>query len=108
MSVDASRLNRPLRHEPDVAIGMSVPDVIDQRLDALVARLDEIGYPTTRKDVVAALILHAPEDDEHLAVLPIRLRTSVVRDALMPGQKLLAPGRSRKPGPRRPERHCAS
>lgn len=91
-----------------MAIGIKVPDAIDQRLDALADRLGEIGCPATRRDLVAALILNAPDTDDQLAVLLMRLRTSVVRDALLPGQKLAEPGRAKSPGPRRSRKHGAS
>jgi hypothetical protein len=91
-----------LRNVPEFQVGLSLPAPLSGRLDVLLARADEAGQPTSRKELVAALLLAAPSDEDKLARLILRYRKARVADAIIDGEdagRILSP--SRPPG-RRP------
>ncbi len=95
--------NRPLRETEERSIGVSVPLPLSRRLDLLVKRAERAGARAYRKDIVAALILAAPEEPEELLQLFTRYRTATAADAGLadePGATVLRLQRP-KPG-RRP------
>lgn len=86
---------------PERAIGLRIADPLNQRLDALVEQVARLGIRTTRKEVVSALILNAPEDPEHLRNLLVNLKSATVGDYLIPAGKGLRVAEPRiRPGPR--------
>ena len=56
-----------LRHFDRVRVGVSLPRVLDDKLDKLVGILEDLAENTARAEVVAALILAAPSDPPSLA-----------------------------------------
>ena len=92
----------PLRECPERPIGVSVPASISARLDALVDLAEEAGPRLYRKDLVAALILAAPENGEELAELFLQFRRATVDDAAVSDDQLahVLDLRRRRPGPR--------
>jgi hypothetical protein len=97
MSLDLRLIDCPERQ-----VGVWLPVPISARLDALA----RIGYrawaPTTRKEVVSALLLDARADSKWLRAVLERFSRALVADALVPGEQewrfLYPPG---SPGPRR-------
>lgn len=90
-----------LRHAPTVPTAFALPTVLSARLDVLVEAADRGGEPTSRKELLAAILLHARPDEHELATLVARYRKSQVCDALIAGEdekRFLAP--ERPPGPR--------
>jgi hypothetical protein len=73
--------SRPLRHVEERAIGLQVPVPISKRLDVLVERAEAAGIRVYRKDLVAALILAAPDSSEELMELLVRYRRATASDA---------------------------
>jgi len=74
-----------LRNCPEDQIGVSIPRPLNARLDALVFQANESGENTSRKELLAALLLAAPESDE-LVALVRAYRTAVAKDAALEGQ----------------------
>jgi len=75
---------------------------INERLDQLVELADEAGARTTRKELLAALILAAPDSAVALRDAVLTYRTSRARDAAVqsdPDRVLEL--RPHRPGPRR-------
>jgi hypothetical protein len=94
-----------LRHLPAKQLSLALPTPISARLDAMRDLAEQLDEHTSRKELVAALILAAPKDPEHLAVAVQDYRAASIIDALMPGletHQLLNPARSRGPRPQRP------
>lgn len=78
-----------------------LPDVISERLDALVQQLDDAGVRVTRAEVVGALLLAASTDADEMGRLVRTYKRAPVADAYFgepegPGLKLGAT----HPGPR--------
>jgi hypothetical protein len=95
--------NRPLHETEERSIGVTVPVVLSQRLDRLVSRAEQAGARIIRKDLVAALILAAPEDPEKLHKLFTRYRTAKAADAELSGDQDATILRLQRPKPgRRP------
>jgi hypothetical protein len=69
--IDPSRLLQDTEERP---IGISLPVPLSKRLDLLVERAERAGARAYRKDILAALILAAPEDPEELLDLFSRYR----------------------------------
>ena len=91
---------------PIGGVGVVLPAVISDRLDSLVVLVEDAGERTSRKELMAALILERSAVGEDLATMLRRYRRAAVRDALVrahPDAKsiLLA---ARQPGPRRRRR----
>jgi hypothetical protein len=64
-----------------MGVGLSLPLPLSRRLDLLLDRLDEDGARAYRKDLIAALILAAPESVSELDDLVRRYRRASARDA---------------------------
>jgi hypothetical protein len=103
------------RHAPDdplaeahpFQVGLAMPGPLSARLDALVTRLHAAGEHTTRKELIAALALTAPEDETELRRTLRAYRLAEVRDAYVSGappETFLEPRRPRGPRRRPPER----
>jgi hypothetical protein len=78
-----------------------VPVALTGRLDSLTKAADEAGLPTSRKELVAAIIHAARPTPRKLSATVRRFRGAQVRDAFVPGQShdaVLRPLRT--PGPR--------
>lgn len=92
----------PLRNCPEQRVGLALPAVLSDRVDALVALAEEAGERTTRKELIAALILNASSNQGEIAALLRRYRLATVKSALIAARQ---PSASflplpRKPGPR--------
>jgi hypothetical protein len=70
-----------LRETFERPIGVTVPVPLSRRLDGLVQRAEEAGARVYRKDLVAALILGAPDTPEELLALFTRYRRARAADA---------------------------
>jgi hypothetical protein len=66
-------------------MGMLVSSPLAGRLELLVRAADEAGVRTTRKDMIAALVLSAPADAAKIAKQLSRYWHGTVSDALIPG-----------------------
>ena len=94
----------PLPACPELAVGFTLPVPISHRLDLLVELVEtEAGERTSRKELLAALILAAGDDGKELARSLRIYRSQTAASVLTPGAELeqglaLRPGR---PGPRR-------
>jgi len=100
----------PLPSCPERSVGLRLPLPISARLDLLVALAEQAGERTSRKEVVAACILGAPDGAEELVRWLHVYRRAPAESVYTSGSKLtdleLQPGR---PGPRpRPWRHRSS
>ena|ERR1700741_1234570 len=73
--------SQPLRDTEERPIGVAVPVPLSRRLDLLVRRAEAAGARAFRKDLVAALILAAPEEPEELLELFLRYRKATAADA---------------------------
>lgn len=95
----------PLRHAEERAIGVAVPRPLSERLDLLVEVLEDAGHRAYRKDLVAALILEAPESASELEGLLRRYRTAKAGAAAIgpASRDRVLGGRPASPG-RRPRR----
>ena len=97
----------PLPSCPERSVGLSLPLPISARLDLLVALAERAGERTSRKEVVAACILGAPDGAEELVRWLHVYRRSPADSLYTSGSRLedLELARAR-PGPRpRPWRH---
>lgn len=101
---DVDRLDLSLRlsdcEETSAAVEWAIP--LHHRVDQLVTLAEDSGERTTRKELVAALVLAAPEDADELSRLLRAYRTSLARDALLAvphGENVIELPR-RGPGPR--------
>lgn len=59
----------PLLRAPSRRVGLAVPLALDKRLDALVRAVESDGGSTSRSELLAALVLAAPEDPDELVQL---------------------------------------
>jgi hypothetical protein len=83
-------------------ITLGLPGPLNERLDRLVELADGEGARTNRKELVAALILAAPESGSDLAHEVIALRKAKARDAAVSGNlAAVLEFRRHQPGPRR-------
>ena len=92
----------PLPSCPERSIGLSLPAPINARLDLLVALAEKEGERTSRKEIVAACILAAP-DGAHELVRWLRIyRKSPADSAYTSGAKVgdVLELRPARPGPR--------
>lgn len=83
--------------------GLSLPSPLNARLDVLVDIANEAGENTTRKEVVASLLLASSADGKDLGDKIKRYRVALASDAVPPGvtPSQILGSRQRKPGPRR-------
>ena len=91
----------PLPSCPERSLGLSLPVPISARIDLLVALAEEAGERTSRKEIVAACILGAPDGAEELVRWLRIYRRSPADSVYTSGSKLedLKPAPAR-PGPR--------
>ena len=91
----------PLHKCPEKRIGLSLPGPISERLDELVSVAEEAGERTTRKELIACLILASPTTGQGVSELLRALRLARARDAqLGDAQQPTVAVRSHRPGPR--------
>lgn len=81
-------------------IGLSLPSPLSERLDQLVRLAEGVGERTTRKEVVASLILSAPMDGPALSERIRQLRSAVVHEAIAPDESGRVRLSRHGPGPR--------
>ena len=87
---------------PEGRVGLALPIPISDRLDALVASIEATGERTTRKEVLASLILIAAPQGQDLAAAVKRYRLATAREARLDGRTndSSVPLSRRQPGPR--------
>ena len=94
-----------LRECPDDQIGTSIPKPLNARLDALVARAQDAGENTSRRELIGALVLLAPEAPESLVEAVRTYRRATAASAVPSGAdpaSILGDRQPRKgPRPRR-------
>lgn len=73
----------PLATWPDVQVSFRLPFPLNERLDALVAIADSDGARTNRTELVAAVLLAAPQDADALLNLVLGYRRASAREALI-------------------------
>src|SRR5690349_18724368 len=98
---------RSERRKPpaDKALGVALPLPLSVRLDGLLRHARACGEPTSRRELVAALIEHAPRDGVDLQRLLDEFRTATVEAAILDGEQVDDYLRAeRRPGPRARER----
>ena len=93
----------PLRRADQAQINISVAAPLNARLDALVSLAEAAGENTSRKEIVSALLLEAPEDGDALAERLRRFRQASVGDAFVAGfdDSFFLDLGPRGPGPRK-------
>ncbi|MFF4876339.1 hypothetical protein [Micromonospora sp. NPDC000668] len=87
---------------PEKRIGLALPAPISERLDELVRLAEANGDRTNRKELVASLILAAPESGADVSDLLHAYRRSSARAARLDGNadEPTIAIRSHPPGPR--------
>ena len=92
-----------LKDCPQTGTSIRVPSPITERLDQLGAIADEAGSPVNRQDLIAALILAAPETRDELFDLVVAYRRGTAADATVEGRDTgeILSFRRHKRGPRR-------
>lgn len=73
----------PLRECPERSVGLALPFPLSDGLDGLVALVVDSGGSTSRKELIAALILAAPIDGEVLMELVANLRRAKAHEGLL-------------------------
>jgi hypothetical protein len=100
---EAILADTPLATLDERSVGLALSAPLSERLDALVRLVEASGDRTSRKELIAALILAATPNGEDLAGCVRSYRTALARDALLDPDR--APdelaSEVRKPGPRR-------
>jgi len=89
---------------PTKQVGLSFPIPLDRRIDDLCDLANDEGAATSRKELVAALILDAPSQPKKLAALIKAYRKAAARDAAVSpvGEENILRFQPPKPG-RRPK-----
>jgi hypothetical protein len=97
----------PLPECPEKRIGLSLPAPINDRLDDLVTLAEQTGERTSRKELVASLILAAPTGGVDVSDLLRSYRLANARTARLnsSGEESTIAIRSHRPGPRPRRRH---
>ena len=92
----------PLRSCPERNVGMALCDPISDRLDRLVSLAEASFDRTSRKELLASLILAAPPDGTALVEMLRAYRQSTAEQARLDGGTAGAPltASERRPGPR--------
>lgn len=75
--------DHPLRDCPSQTISISWPTPVDRRLDELVSIARDAARDTNRREMLAALVLAASPDPEHVDTLLKEYRLATARDALI-------------------------
>jgi hypothetical protein len=83
------------------AVGLALNAPIDARLDQLWAIARGAGQPTTRQEIVAALILEADPRSKSLDKLLNRYRATPIGNVPVPGAASMATLAPKRPGRRR-------
>ena len=95
-------LDTPLPRSPDRSIGLVLPVVLSDRLDKLVMIAEQHGERTSRREIVAALLLAATPSGNTLSQLIHGYRRAEVSAALIgtraDDKAFVVP--TSKPGPR--------
>lgn len=93
--------NQRLRDCRQRQVALALPEPLSARLDALLEIADSEGERTTRKELMAALILAAPESGAEISSLIRSYRLAVAEAAAVIGsdRDVLLEVRAR-PGPR--------
>jgi hypothetical protein len=92
-----SRLNKC----PEVPVSTNMPGPVSERLDLLVGEANDAGAATFRKELLAALILRAPETGSELFDLVLDYRRALAKEAaLKSGSADVLDFRRHKRGPR--------
>lgn len=100
VSPEARLSECPSRH-----ITLAIPGPLSERLDKLVELADMEGARTNRSELLASLLLAAPEEAADLADAVIAFRKARARDAAVSGDLAAVLQLSRhQPGPRRKAR----
>lgn len=81
----AIRPTDPLRNSVEKQIGISIPTPLDTRLDALVRLAIAAGDNTSRKELLSALLLAAPDDPAKLITALRSYRVAQVGQAAIAG-----------------------
>ena len=91
-----------LRDCPEQRVGLDLPAPLSERLDDLVQLVEAAGDRTNRKELIASLILAAPEAGEKLSTLLRAYRQASARAARLDGStdEPTIGIRSYRPGPR--------
>jgi hypothetical protein len=100
VSDEPINLDERLTASRDRQIGLRLPFAIDQRLDALLARSVDAGERTTRRELLAAIILATELNGDDLGRLLKTYRRAKVRDALLDANRDNVTYLTHKPGPR--------
>jgi hypothetical protein len=82
MDIDPSM---PFRQCPSAVLRGNIPAPIIERLDALVTLAESAGSATNRGELIAALILAAPEASDELFDLWRQYRRELAGDATVEG-----------------------
>jgi hypothetical protein len=83
MAADPDQLLRRARESQIAAV---LPAALAGRLEAMAAAADEAGVPTSRKELVAAILYAAPTSARALRARLNRYHNARVQDALVDGQ----------------------
>jgi hypothetical protein len=83
------------------SVGLALCGPIDARLDQLWTVARTAGQPTTRQEIVAALILAADPDPDRLGQLLNRYRDTSIDDVPIAGVNWASSDAPKRPGRRR-------
>lgn len=92
----------PLPNCPERGVGLALCDPISDRLDRLVSFAEASFDHTSRKELVASLILAAPTEGTALLEMVRTYRQSTAEQARLDGREAGTPltAADRRPGPR--------
>ena len=101
-SIDRLDLGGRLVEGEETGAAVDWPVALHHRVDQLVELAESIGERTSRKELVAALVLASPTDGNELSEMLRTYRTASTRDALLnvPSDENVVELRRRGPGPR--------
>jgi hypothetical protein len=100
--IDRLDLAARLAEGEETGAAIDWPVALHHRVDQLVELAEGVGERTSRKELVAAVVLAAPEEPERLSEMVRTYRTAFTRDALLnvPAGENVIELRRRGPGPR--------
>ena len=101
-SIDRLDLGGRLVEGEETGAAVDWPVALHHRVDQLVELAEGVGERTSRKELVAALVLASPTDGNELSDMLRTYRTALTRDALLnvPSSENVVELRRRGPGPR--------